>query len=327
MREKGNLLIDGVLYASSASISSVNIGQLNAVTGMGVSNVGNTIGDTGTRTGVVVLQGGNNITLSQITGASTNTVIISAGAAGGTLSRYYPNPIVFTGNATVSANTNTSGSATFYPFILPQAVAVGWVGAVVSMNMQTTGDNSWNQNHTMNWGIYSRGLGTNSTILSQFTSNSLSWAFTNNSNTLTISQPTSTGSNAYTYSTTSSAGTALSSAYTGLKLMHLALGTTLTAGDWWLGYFHRASTTNANSGILISHLGQNPSMLTAMAPMGSFSASQTTGTALVGGLGNFFQAMGIWSSVGQTNLPGSLAISGMTYNQSMLPYLMLWTTA
>lgn len=46
----------------------------------GVSNVGNTSGNTGTVSNQIVLAGGNNITLSQGTGAGGATVTISAGA-------------------------------------------------------------------------------------------------------------------------------------------------------------------------------------------------------------------------------------------------------
>ena len=68
---------------------------------VGVSNVGNTSGDTGTQVGTYIFQGGNNITLSQITGASgSNTLVISAGA-GGTGGAF---------SAGMSTNGNTSGT-------------------------------------------------------------------------------------------------------------------------------------------------------------------------------------------------------------------------
>src|SRR3972149_7755108 len=56
------------------------------VQALGVSTGGNTAGNTGTTLGTFVFQGGDNITLSQITGVSnSNTIIISGGAAGGGL--------------------------------------------------------------------------------------------------------------------------------------------------------------------------------------------------------------------------------------------------
>ncbi len=50
----------------------------------GVSTGGNTVGDTGVGPGRVVFQGGNNVTLSQVTAAGAlRTVVISGGAGGG----------------------------------------------------------------------------------------------------------------------------------------------------------------------------------------------------------------------------------------------------
>lgn len=72
----------------------------------GVSTAGNTAGDTRVGPGRFVLQGGNNVTLSQITAANAlNTIVISGPAAGG----------VQTGisGIQVSDTTYTSGTVTF----------------------------------------------------------------------------------------------------------------------------------------------------------------------------------------------------------------------
>jgi hypothetical protein len=57
--------------------STVNIG-VPAVS-FGISNIGNTSGTSGTASNQIVFAGGNNITLSQATGAGGNTLTISAG--------------------------------------------------------------------------------------------------------------------------------------------------------------------------------------------------------------------------------------------------------
>jgi hypothetical protein len=57
----------------------------------GISDIGNTLGTSGTTDNQLVLAGGNNITLSQATGAGGNTITISGAAGGGggeTLSRW-----------------------------------------------------------------------------------------------------------------------------------------------------------------------------------------------------------------------------------------------
>lgn len=67
-------------YASPDAVSGV----VPVIFSAGVSTLGNTSGNTTVQPGQLVLQGGNNITLSEITGASSKmTVIISGGAGGG----------------------------------------------------------------------------------------------------------------------------------------------------------------------------------------------------------------------------------------------------
>ncbi|MEK7212200.1 MAG: hypothetical protein AAB686_00805, partial [Patescibacteria group bacterium] len=77
-----------VNFSGSNNITVSQTGQTlqfsvpTPVAAFGVSNLGNTQGNTGTRTGVIVLSGGNSITLSQATGVATNTI----GIIGPTLS-------------------------------------------------------------------------------------------------------------------------------------------------------------------------------------------------------------------------------------------------
>ena len=76
--------------------------QTQGVLSAGVSNVGNTAGNTTVNTGSrFVLAGGNNITLSQSTAAGATTVTVSAGAGGGG----------FEGG--MSTNGNTAGDTGF----------------------------------------------------------------------------------------------------------------------------------------------------------------------------------------------------------------------
>lgn len=295
------------------------------------SNLGNTSGTTGTVGGQIVFAGGNNVTLSQSVNAGSATLTISAGAGGGggggTLSSYEPYPIHNTGTAVLSANTNTSGSATFIPFNVIEPVAARHINMLVSMNLTTGGTSSYNQSRTMSWGIYTRDTGANSTRMSVLTSNSLSYAMSYSNSSITISQATTTNDTGYAYSTTASAGLNISSQYTGLKRMQLLILTTLTPDDYYLGIFDRASSSSYNSGIVYSYYG-NAISITGIAPMGSLSSAYSTGTNLVGGEGgNWLRNAGVFTSAGQTNLPNSLAISAMTNNLSVLPYMSFATTA
>ncbi|MEK7569126.1 MAG: hypothetical protein AAB497_03365 [Patescibacteria group bacterium] len=69
------------------------------VQGFGMSNIGNTLGTSGSGTGTIVLAGGNNITLSQATGAGARTITIIGPAAGG--------GAALQGSGTYSQNTGT----------------------------------------------------------------------------------------------------------------------------------------------------------------------------------------------------------------------------
>lgn len=73
---------------------------------MGVTNAGNTVGDTRVDVGRFVLQGGNNVTLSQITAANAlNTIVISGANAGGAQTGI--------SGIVVSDTTYTSGTVSF----------------------------------------------------------------------------------------------------------------------------------------------------------------------------------------------------------------------
>ncbi len=333
----GGAVSNAIQSVSSATNSGTNTSRWAAddhvhagVFAAGVSNLSNDSGNTAVLPGRLVLAGGNNITLSQSSSNNNNmTVTISgaAGGGGGTLSSYEPYPIHNTGTAILSANTNTSGSATFIPFNVIEPVAARHINLLVSMNMTTGGTSSFQQSRTMSWGIYTRDSGANSTRMSALTSNSLSYAMTYNNSSITVSQATTTNDTGYAYSTTASAGLNISSQYTGLKRMQLLILTTLVPRDYYLGLFDRASSSSFNSGVLQSYYG-NAISISGIAPMGSLSSAYSTGTNLVEGVGGpWLRNAGVFTSAGQTNLPNSLAISAMTNNLSVLPYMSFATTA
>ena len=102
-------------------------GGVGASFSAGVSNIGNTSGNTGTVSNLIVLAGGNNITLSQSTNAGGATITISGAVGGGgavfsagasnlgnTLGNTgtVSNQIVFAGgnNITLSQSTNAGGA-------------------------------------------------------------------------------------------------------------------------------------------------------------------------------------------------------------------------
>lgn len=111
-------------------------GVVPLVFSAGVSNLGNTQGDTKVQPGQLVLQGGNNITLSEITGASSKmTVIISGGAGGAGGIALADSLQTATSGTVVFANSNNvtfgmSGST---------RMTASYTAPVVSSALQTVG--------------------------------------------------------------------------------------------------------------------------------------------------------------------------------------------
>mgnify|MGYP000279660744 CR=1 FL=1 len=99
-------------------------------------------------------------------------------------------------------------------------------------------------------------------------------------------------------------------------------GTTLTAGQYWLGIQHINSSSSFNSGIRMSFYG-SAHTLTGLAPMGSFSSAYSTGTNVAGGLGgNLYLGLGSYSVAGLTSLPSTISLSQVTQaGMNFLPYL------
>lgn len=241
---------------------------------------------------------------------------------------YEPVPVNNTNTTVISANINTSGAASFFPFILPGPVAVGQINLIQSMSFVTVGAASGRQTQSISYGLYSRGTGTQSTTIGTFTSGLYSLAVTGNNSTYSISQPTTTSSQGYGYAQTSSNGSNITSGYTGAKLVQLAVNSTLSAGQYWLGVFVANSTSSNNVGISQSFIGMNlPNTITALAPIGSYSSDFTSGTNGPLGIGgNWMLGLASFTSAAQTNLPVSVAMSALTQDVSMLPYMKMVST-
>lgn len=109
----GAVVSNAIQSVGSATNSGTNTSRFAAddhvhagVFSMGVSTGGNTVGDTRVDVGRFVFQGGNNITLSQITGANAvNTIVVSGANAGGAQTGI--------SGVVVSDATYTSGTVSF----------------------------------------------------------------------------------------------------------------------------------------------------------------------------------------------------------------------
>lgn len=289
-----------------------------------LSAVNLSAGTTSANASAFVFSNGGNVTFG-LNGSTITASAPSGGGGGGvTLSSYEPMPFVAnTGTAIWSQTTATSAPIGLFPLRLDNAVAAELMGVVVSMSFLTGGTSSYRQSATLKWGLYTRPTGASSTQLNLLQSDSLSYAVTYSNSTISISQVTTTNVGpTYGYGQTTSAGLAISSGYTGLKLLNLDIGTTLTAGQYWLGIQHINSSSSFNSGIRLSFYG-SAHTLTGLAPMGSFSSAFSTGTNVAGGLGgNLYLGLGSYSVAGLTSLPATISLSQVTQaGMNFLPYL------
>ena len=289
-----------------------------------LSAVNLSAGTTSQNASAFVFSNGGNVTFG-LNGSTITASAPSGGGGGGvTLSSYEPAPFVAnTGTAIWSQSTATSAPIGLFPLRLDNAVAAELMGVVVSMSFLTGGTSSYRQSATLKWGLYTRPTGASSTQLNLLQSDSLSYAVTYDRSTISISQVTTTNVGpTYGYGQTTSAGLAISSGYTGLKLLNLDIGTTLTAGQYWLGIQHINSSSSFNSGIRMSFYG-SAHTLTGLAPMGSFSSAFSTGTNVAGGLGgNLYLGLGSYSVAGLTSLPATISLSQVTQaGINFLPYL------
>jgi hypothetical protein len=317
-------LFNGVTLSLAWTLTSVPTGSLAVLTGAagqlvyfdpdvagvyGLQLVGTGGADAGTYTMTIVCQ--------------------SRGGGVGYMQSYEQQYFGVTASTVISGNTGTSGVVSFVPFNLPAPMAIGQAQMAVSMSFSTLGTSSGFQTATMSYGVYSRPLGSASTILSQIMASSYTIGVTGNNSTYTFNQPTSTLNSAYATGSTTSAGVNISSGYTGGKLIGLPINQTLSQGQYWLGIGNFHSTSSVICGISQSYLGQNlVATMATLAPIGSFSASFSSGTgayAFQGG--NWQPLLASFSSAGQTNLPSTVALSALTQNVSLVPYMRFLQTA
>jgi len=294
-----------------------------------ISAINISAGTTSTNATAVVFSNSNGVSFG-LNGATITASASGGGGGGGgwTLSTFEPAPFVAnTGTAAISLSSNTSAAMMLFPMQLAAPVAAELMGIVVSMSMTTGGASSFRQSGTLRWGLYTRPTGASSTQLNLLGSDSLSYGVTYSASSISISQVTTTNYGpSYSYGLTNSAGLNISSGYTGLKLLNIGIGSTLTAGQYWFGLHHRNSSSSFNSGIRLSLYG-SAYTLTGLAPMGSFSSAYSTGTNLYGGLGgNLYHGLGSYSVAGLTSLPGTISISQITQaGVNLVPYWRLST--
>lgn len=328
---------------NTISINAATIDAGNANT-IGISNLGNTAGISGVVSGPaleVFLAGGNNITLSQSINGSTAT--ISVVGPNPVLSQYEP----WQFGANSSASSLGISSLYLQHMDVPDAIQLCRMDRLVSLSLNAaisgstnhtgTRSNVWTYNETL--GLFTRGLGTNSTNLYSYMSNSWSFGVTESVSIQTtnaatnmsvgasytlgfVSQiDTNGGFTSGTFGSTassSSASTSVSVAnpisnVTGVLLGNMPFGSTLlSAGDYWLGIVGQTgatsggtATTNASlSNIVLTNFNQD------LARLGQTATANSN--TLIPGNGAF--------SVQTAAFPTSLPINAISNNSNVSLY-------
>jgi len=214
---------------------------------MGMSNIGNTSGNSGTVSNQMIFAGGNNITLSQATGAGGATLSISGPAAS-------------TYSATVFGRLNGGGfssaslgnsSIYIFPEILQNYVSGSMIKLPAMVTFSSSAFAAHTRGHTALFAVYSRHA-TNSTLLTQLYSTSYTAAVSANSNgTMAMSIITAIGnSTSYNTLTASSAGPNISASLHGARELIMPFATALTPGEYWFAVQNASSTAGASGNLL-----------------------------------------------------------------------------
>jgi hypothetical protein len=272
---------------------------------------GNTSNTSNIIQGSLVLAGGNNITLSQVSAPGAATITIS-GPNLVTLRSYEIEVLASgTGDGPILP-VATSGRVHLYPFQLYQHVAGEYLAVVMSMGVNF-GNAVYSESCTLNWGLYTRPEGGNNSILSLAGSNSLGLSVTQNGVSISINQPTTTqaGGGYGTVEVQNTNQSNISANYTARKLVLLGLGSTLTPGQYWLGVHQLVSTVGFNSGLSFVNLVGHSHGLVGLSPIGSaatdFGGSGSNATLQVGGNWRIFA--GSYSVGNPTGLPSTIVVS------------------
>lgn len=307
----------------SVNGSTISIG---ASTTVNVYAAGNT---TGTSSGTVDIR---TVSMRGLGG-----VYVGASDSGFVVSRpldydYEPVPSGIAGANTAITNawglgSQTSGGVLLWPVDVGDYVAAQYLNLCMSVSFSTLGNSSGQQTGRFHYGLYTRGAGASTSILSLLTSHSYGWSVTGNNSSYTISYPVSTSTNGFTHSTTASAGVNVTSQFTGAKLAVLPIVSTLTPGMYWLAMMQTVSTSSIIVGISQSVFGVNiGTTLNNLAPFGSLTSAYTGTNADAGFGGPWRYGIGSWTTAGGNALPNSIGINSITKGGlTNLPFMRFWS--
>jgi hypothetical protein len=207
------IIISGPAPGAAAITQSIGISTQTAG--------GSTAGTSGYATGDDILYHfvpGSNITMSQSLNGASATLSIYGPAAGGGATRSQLQPWINIGQAMVASVWPGNGSVQVFPYDIQEAHSFSQFVMSVSVAVSTSSNSSHGGTLSIGIGFYTR----NGSTLSLATSGLGTYAWTNTS-------ADSTGS------------------LTGLREVTGSFAAmNLTPGDYWIGFWSRTSTVNAN---------------------------------------------------------------------------------
>jgi hypothetical protein len=260
---------------------------------------GNTLGSSQISGADVIFEGGNNVTLSADT--ANSKLIFSGAAGGGGGAATVGGAELFPLGANTAFSTMGQNSLYLQRFICQSNVSFNNIERRASISTVSS-TNSQVAAHTYDYGLYSRGTGTNNTRYELVASSRLYLQASFNSNTAagyTISQ----GAASFT---TTSGGTAVMSALSGFKHFYFPFTSTLTMGGEYALAMRMSSATTVGTSPL--RIGMKELSQYTNLSVGKLYAT----TALVSNasfVGDF--AQGVYSAT-SSNLPANIAMSGLT---------------
>lgn len=318
-------------------------------------NTAGTTGTTLTTTGQLYLSGGNNITLS----GNSNTIVISAGAGGGTTNQTGPN-IAVVGSTVTSGTVVFSNSNNVTFGMNGSTITASAAGATLSYydlyelgnntvltsfgqgsihvqmfvpgeNLTMTGVNmlasmssaasnaSMVVGNTFSYGIYSKGSGAST---SQLLSMATSSFFINvyASSTANASYAVGNANNSFI---TNSAGTVINSVMSGMKALQLPFATSLASSGEYAFVFHNSTSNVGNTGaVRISHLV----ITAASGASGSYGLINTGGiSASATSITQEFQQL-LWTTT--TNaMPATIGFSNLSNNGASVNHMFAYLNA
>lgn len=297
----------------------------------GVSNIGNTLGNTTVMHGQLVLAGGNGVTLSVST-SNNNAQTISV--VGNAPASYWQNAAMALLAQTQTLGAISGSTSYIQPFCLAGDVSIGYLRLLQSMGISNTTTLATTANATGSASIlstffvviYRQNTGASSLSLSNYFSTSVGftqvWSLSANANgsQWTLSQsiihPITGGVSTFTTGFTTSTGIySLGSqsltVFTGLQFIDVPFSTSLPAGNYWL--MHGVSTTNSTggSGSAFTQLRISNSIIAASqqtAAVPPFGQATANSLHFAPGLGSFStNAIATTASLGLSNITTSAA--------------------